>query len=297
MSRCLVVIFLVTVTAAFGQDSRRDVQFPGPSAAAIAAEVSEPGTANPTIDEPQFTFEIRLVTAPERLVDKFFDLSEVMLMESPPVHPFEDWKPLDSRTPIDIRSFETRVKPAFELSHGPRLIELADAQVREFIEAAQGDSRSNILFAPKLTVFAEQVGAMQDESKVNFLFSDAKSGKKGRSTAVEGTRIFVRATRRENGDMDANARIELHALPNRHEIPLTDDGMLSRRPEQTVTTMDVAGILRGETLHMAMMPPEPLSEPEKPESFIQRASFRRKQPRGVTRMIVLVSLRCGSATE
>lgn len=79
--------------------------------------------------------------------------------------------------------------------------------------------------------------------KSRFFYKGA-DGKQHRNSAIEGTRIFVGTTRREDVEIEANAQIELHALPNRYEIPLTEDHVLSRPPEQTVTTMALSGILK-----------------------------------------------------
>ena len=289
MCRCLIVVFLCISSTAFAQSSRRSTQFPVPQAAVSTNDVSEQADDAVSLEQPQFSFTIRLWTASERIIEAVLDPPAIQLDESPVAPPFEDWEPHSAGNPLQIRSFETRVKLAPEIAGGPALIELSDQQLADFTDAAQGDSRSNVITAPKLTVFCEQVGQVQDETKVPFFYKGA-DGKQHRSSAIEGTRIFVRTTRREDGEIEANAQIELHALPNRYEIPLTEDHVLSRPPEQTVTTMALSGILKTQQLHLAMISPEPNAEPEQSESLIQRAGFFRKQPSAVTRTVAVLTV-------
>ncbi len=295
MRRCLFAVFVCFSSKAFAEESRRYVQDYGPISADRSGNVAA-STEGTLPDPPQFVFEIRLTSASERAIQAV--LSPPLITEdvTPVALPFETWEPHDSGKKLQLRSFETRVKLAPEISGGPSLMELSDKQMFDFIQALQGDSRSNIMSAPKLTVFCEQVGQVHDESKVTFHFTNAK-GEARRSTAVEGTRMFVRATRRDDGEIEANAQIELHALPNRNDIPLSDDEALSRPPEQTVTTMALSGILKGETLHMAMIPSPSAPEPEKRESLIQRAGFFKKNQQPATRTVALVTVRRLEAPE
>jgi|GEM_PF-1695436 len=289
MCRCLVAVLLFISSTAFAQSSRRYTQFPVPQAAVSTNDVSEQADDAVSLEQPQFSFTIRLWTASERIIEAVLDPPVIQLDESPVAPPFEGWEPHSAGKTLQIRSFETRLKLAPEIAGGPALIELSDQQLADFIDAAQGDSRSNVITAPKLTVFCEQVGQVQDESKVPFLYKGT-DGKQYRSSAIEGTRIFVRTTRREDGEIEADAQIELHALPNRHEIPLTEDHVLSRPPEQTVTTMALSGILKKQQLHLAMISPEPTAEPELSESLIQRAGFFRKQPSPLIRTVAVLTV-------
>lgn len=288
MYRCLVVVLLFLPYTAFAQSSRRSSQLTSPNAAVSAVEVNKAADDAESSEQPQFSFTIHLWSASERIIDAVLDCPESRVSESPVAPPFEGWEPHAARDTLRIRSFETRVKRAPEMTLGPTLIELSAQQLADFTAAAQGDSRSNVITAPKLTVFCEQVGQVQDETKVPFLY-EGTDGKRYRSSAIEGTRIFVRATRREDGEIEADAQIELHALPNRHEIPLTNDHVLSRPPEQTVTTMALSGILKKRELHMAMISPESTTESAQSESLIQRAGFFRKQPRPITRKVVVLT--------
>jgi hypothetical protein len=289
MCRCLVAVLLFISSTAFAQSSRRSPQFPSPHAAVSANKVSKPADDAVSLEQPQFSFTIHLWTASERIIEAVLAPPSIQMDESPVAPPFEGWQPHSTGKTLLIRSFETRVKLAPEITGGPALIELSDQQLADFIDAAQRDSRSNVITAPKLTVFCEQVGQVQDESKVPFLYKGT-DGKQYRSSAIEGTRIFVRTTRREDGEIEADAQIELHALPNRHEIPLTEDHVLSRPPEQTVTTMALSGILKKQQLHLAMISPKPTAEPELSESLIQRAGFFRKQPSPVTRTVAVLTV-------
>lgn len=289
MCRCLVAVLLCFSGTALAQSSRRSTQFPGYRDTVSANNGSEQTDDAVLLERPQFSFTIRLWTASERIIEAVLDPPAIQRDESPVAPPFEGWEPHSAGKTLQIRLFETRVKLAPEIAGGPALIELSDQQLADFIDAAQGDSRSNVITAPKLTVFCEQVGQVQDESKVPFLYKGT-DGKQYRSSAIEGTRIFVRTTRREDGEIEADAQIELHALPNRHEIPLTEDHVLSRPPEQTVTTMGLSGILKKQQLHLAMISPEPTAEPELSESLIQRAGFFRKQPSPLIRTVAVLTV-------
>ena len=289
MCRCLVAVLLCFSGTALAQSSRRSTQFPGYRDTVSANNGSEQTDDAVLLERPQFSFTIRLWTASERIIEAVLDPPAIQRNESPVAPPFEGWEPHSAGKTLQIRLFETRVKLAPEIAGGPALIELSDQQLADFIDAAQGDSRSNVIMAPKLTVFCEQVGQVQDETKVPFLYKGA-DGKQHRSSTIEGTRIFVRTTRCEDGEIEADAQIELHALPNRHEIPLTEDHVLSRPPEQTVTTMGLSGILKKQQLHLAMISPEPTAEPELSESLIQRAGFFRKQPSPLIRTVAVLTV-------
>ena len=296
MCCCLVAVLLCFSGTALAQSSRRSTQFPGYRDTVSANNGSEQTDDAVLQERPQFSFTIRLWTASERIIEAVLDPPAIQRNESPVAPPFEGWEPHSAGNTLQIRSFETRIKLAPEIADGPALIELSDQQLADFTDAAQGDSRSNVITAPKLTVFCEQVGQVQDETKVPFLYKGA-DGKQHRSSTIEGTRIFVRTTRREDGEIEADAQIELHALPNRHEIPLTEDHLLSRPPEQTVTTMALSGILKKQQLHMAMILPEPTAGSEQAESLNQRAGFFRKQPRPVIRTVAVLTVSRLAASE
>ena len=291
MCCCLVAVLLCFSGTALAQSSRRSTQFPGYRDTVSANNGSEQTDDAVLQERPQFSFTIRLWTASERIIEAVLDPPAIQRNESPVAPPFEGWEPHSAGNTLQIRSFETRVKLAPKIADGPALIELSDQQLADFTDAAQGDSRSNVIMAPKLTVFCEQVGQVQDETKVPFLYKGA-DGKQHRSSTIEGTRIFVRTTRCEDGELYDKCRSACH-----YEIPLTEDHLLSRPPEQTVTTMALSGILKKQQLHLAMISPEPTAGSEQAESLIQRAGFFRKQPRPVIRTVAVLTVSRLAASE
>lgn len=255
----ILIAILVTASTVVAQQQRQPTNRPPQP----KAENKESSIAD---DAPQFVFEIRMVSASETLLRPLRKLGEASVPLAETTEPFEGWQPLNPAQAILLRKSGTHIQQTVE----PAVIELSDEQINDFVNAAQGDTRSNILLAPKVTVFEGQVGAIADQTKVAFLIHESGSSEPKTCEATEGTQIYVRATSLDEGRVQVDAKIQLRCLPNKTQIPVGK--VLTRAPEQTVSTISVSGVLSGKTLHIAVIPPETAAPPEKPSPRIRLVS-------------------------
>lgn len=248
-------------------------------------------------DSPQFCFEIRLVSAPEFIVRPLRLASPAL---SPPVvdsDPFEGWKTLNPGQSLLLHKTESRIENSAETE----INQVTDDQVREFVQAAQGHVRANILFAPKVTVFDRQTAQIADAAKVLFLADDTRPGFAKTVEAVEGVRFIVRPTLLDDGRVQADVKIKMCSLPNRHDIPVADDGTLLRAPEQVCTSIEYSAIMKADILHTAILPPSVAVTPERSEKRVTLASrivgSTKNKENEPTQIVWLVSMRRISTTE
>lgn len=248
----------------------------GGSAAAQLQSTNEPTNASTRLnpghsgpgmtDGPQYCFEIRAVSVSTDIIRPYFEKA-VRAQEQNREHiPFEGWKPLDPDQSLVLDTAETRTET------GSMVVKMSDREVRAFIADAQEGASNNILFAPKITLSEGQTGEISDQSKIPYADNAIrKSASAKPAEAVEGTQIFVRASQIEHGRSQADVEIQFHSLPDRNHIPLTDDGILPRKPVQTVSTVGFSALMAGDLLHTVVIPSEMLTEPLKP-SRIKLAS-------------------------
>ena len=220
-------------------------------------------------DGRQYSFEIRMVSVSEDAV-RALRQQAIPGLEQPQEHiPFEGWQILDPDQKLVLQKAETRINPSTDAA----VSEMTDRQFRQFIAEAQQGERNNIVFAPKVTVFEGQVGTITDQSNIQYVDSGSRtSGNVTLSKAVEGTQIFVRATVLDSGCTQADVEIHLHGLPDRRQISVSEDGVLTRAPQQTVSTLACSGLMSGEVLHIALLPHESPAESVKAASRIELAS-------------------------
>ncbi len=235
---------------------------------------SLPGHSGPAdSDGPQYSFEIRMVSAPEATIRPLRPRAIQSPEQRKEYVPFEGWQTLDPDQSVVLQREQTGIKTSLDAA----VVEITDRQIRQFITDARPGERSHIVFAPKVTVFEGQIGTITDQSKIQYV--DNRSPKSGKTTpveavgeAVEGTQIFVRASLLDNGSTQADVEIHLHGLPDRDQIPVTEEGVLTRMPQQTVSTLACSGTMSSEVLHIAVLPPESSTEAVKPASRIEVAS-------------------------
>jgi len=263
--RALIALLCLSVTA--------NAQLKGSNSLEESPQ-SLPGHSGPAdSDGPQYTFVIRMVSAPEARIRPLRPRA-IQSAEQHKEHvPFEGWQTLDPDQSVVFQEGQTRIKTSLDAA----VLEITDQQIRHFITDALQGERSNIVFAPKVTVFEGQIGKITDQSKIQYV--DNRSLKSGKTTlveaveeAVEGTQIFVRASLLDNGSTQADVEIHLHGLPDRDQIPVTEEGVLTRAPQQTVSTLACSGMMSSEVLHIAILPPESSKEAVKPASRIEVAS-------------------------
>ena len=221
-------------------------------------------------DGPPYRFEIRMVSAPEETIRPLRHSTIPGPEQRKEYVPFEGWQTLDPDQSVVLQREQTGIKTSLDAA----VVEITDRQIRQFItDSRQGEQR-HIVFAPKVTVFEGQIGTITDQSKFQYMENRSlKSETTAPIEAVEGTQIFVRASLLDNGSTQADVDIHLHGLRDRDKIPVTEEGILTRVPQQTISTLACSGMLSGEELHIAILPHDDHpTESEKPSSRIELAS-------------------------
>ncbi|HQX50141.1 MAG TPA: hypothetical protein PK992_20820 [Planctomycetaceae bacterium] len=217
-------------------------------------------------DEPQFSFELRTITMAEDILRPFRPAATRTPEQLENSEPFADWEALDPGQEIAVRTVETRIENAAETV----VTQWTENQMDEFIQAAQENRRSNILFAPKVTVFNQQTACIVDETKRVIMSADEPV--RVSSEAIEGMRFYVRTSLLDDGRAQIDVKIRMCSLQNRHEVPTFDIDTLLRGPEQTCTTIAYSAMLTGDVLHTAVLPPAISHGPAKTEKRITLAS-------------------------
>ncbi len=179
--------------------------------------------------------------------------------------PFADWEPLDPGQRIVVRKVETCIENTAETA----VTQWTEDEMYEFVQAAQANRRSNILFAPKVTVFDRQTATIADETKRIVMGAD---GHEASSEAFEGTRFYVRSSLLDDGSAQIDVKIRMCSLANRHAVPAVDIDTLLRDPEQICTTIAYSAMLTGDVLHTAVLPPAISHSTAKTEKRITLAS-------------------------
>ena len=221
------------------------------------------------LDTPQYAFEIRAVSTSEQTIHALRPKAQHPPVVKKEHVPFEGWTPLKPDQTLMMHRADKHADRCLNES----VIELTKRQSEHFIAAAQTDHRSNIRFAPKITVFEGQVGTISDGAEMLYIANPtADATPVGYNEAFEGTQISVRPTRLEDGRMQADVELVVYAIIDRHEIPKRDNGVFTREPQRSVSTISCSGILSGNIIHLAILPPEAQTETSKPDSPIKQAS-------------------------
>lgn len=76
---------------------------------------------------------------------------------------------------------------------------LTDAQLKRLIETAQGDRRTNVMLAPKVTLFDGQAGEVRDVSERPFVVDVDRTRKTVVESIAEGTQLAVRPRLKSQG--------------------------------------------------------------------------------------------------
>ncbi len=171
----------------------------------------------------QVTIECRLMTVADQVINNldWFDDNIIsglrnggsnrnQIQSEPMFRPDVPFEPS-----FHVQQSTTQSCPAFNLT-------LNDRQAHELISSAQGDACSNIMFAPKVTVFTGQVATINDFTQRPFVTNIRLAGKTADKTAGEmepvvemvgeGTQIEFKAEVTEELDTELQAIVSLSQI-------------------------------------------------------------------------------------
>jgi beta-lactamase regulating signal transducer with metallopeptidase domain len=167
----------------------------------------------------QVVIECRWMTVSDVLINNldWFDDSIISKLRNSDSHrnQFQAEPMLRADTPfepnIHVQQSTLQSCPVFDLT-------LNDRQAYELISSAQGDTRSNIMFAPKVTFFTGQIGSIEDFIQRPYVTNIRLTGEAGSDMEPvvemvgEGTQIELKADVTEELDTELQALVTLSRL-------------------------------------------------------------------------------------
>jgi hypothetical protein len=167
----------------------------------------------------QVIIECRLMTVSDDVINKldWFDDSIVSKLRNGDLHKNQIQTEPSFRADVPfepnfhVQQNTIKSCPVFDLA-------LNDRQAYELISSAQGDSRSNIIFAPKVTLFTGQIASIEDFIKRPYVTNIRLTGDAGIDMepvvemVSEGTQIELKANVTEGMDTELQAVVTLSQL-------------------------------------------------------------------------------------
>ena len=238
----------------------------------------------------QFTFEIRFLSGSEELIEQIPKecLTEISMPKQR--EPFQDWETQKSfdnvgTDAVFISQPTWHIRP-IEIT---RVATLDDEQMGRLIQSAQNDSRSNIMSAPKVTVFRDQVGTIEDCVRTP-LQPNVENGASPKDELLNGTQVYIRVTSKEDGAFWADSEVLLHSIDSAQQTNQSEQA--SKTPTRQMTnTYRLSHQVNGENRTVVIIPPrsQPAVEPPKPK--IRLAGFRKPVPVRPGRMLIAIKVR------
>lgn len=220
-------------------------------------------------DKQHYRVEVRFISVSERIYDFLKESARICTTPKKAEGPFEGWQNLGpGQDGLIQKSNLSRPRSEFQLAM------LTEAQMLPFIHAAQGDTRSNILLAPRLIIPAGETGSVSDLTAVRCQ-KKSRTGENEIVEVKEGTEISVRVTPLDQTSLQIDVAVDLHELLNRSEIEVLNSGVLSRVPEHQQTSVGCSGIVKNEgqgNQTLVLLPAEFPEVREPAESPIRRVS-------------------------
>lgn len=259
---------------------------------AVAQEPSEvtDSAQSAAHDPEQFTFEIRFISAAEPLIEQIPKECLTEISTPKPREPFEDWDPQKSfdrvgADPVFLGQPTWQIRP----TEVTRVATLDDDQMARLIQSAQNDSRSNIMSAPKVTVYRDQVGTIEDCARIPLhpIEGDSAAAK---GELLNGTQVHVRVTSRDDGTFWADSEILLHSID---AAPPTDKSEQATKPptRQMTDTYRLSHQVNHGKRTVVIIPTTSLPAVEPPKPRIRLAGFRKTVPVQPSRMLIAITVR------
>lgn len=220
-------------------------------------------------DKQHYRVEVRFISVSERIYDFLKESARICETPKKAKGPFEGWQKLEPGQEGMVQKSNLN-RPGSEF----QLAMLNEAQMLPFIHAAQGDTRSNILLAPRLIVPAGETGTVSELTAVRCQ-KKSRTGENEILEVKEGTEISVRVTPVDQNSQQVDVALDFHELLNRAEIEVLNSGVLSSVPEHQQTSVGCSGIVKNEgqgNPTLVLLPAEFPEATEPAESPIRKVS-------------------------
>lgn len=128
---------------------------------------------------------------------------------------------------------------------------LSDQQMSQFMQIAQSDPNSNIMFAPKITVFDQQKAVIQDTTQRPFVVGLTKVGTEYEpqiKSVDDGIKVALKAAVK-NTDVRLDLAIKLSDIQDVSTRDAGPEGTMIQIPSVKATKVELSALLaKGETL-------------------------------------------------
>lgn len=200
-------------------------------------------------DGSQISVEVRFVTATPQLFEqlKADDLIRSQQPKKSQILPNSSDEELAQQGGIQLVSATTVVEqrqPVFVRS-------LTEAQTRKFIQVVESDERSNILFAPKVTLFDQQDAVIQDTTHRPFVVGLKEAGADYQpqiETVDDGIKVAMKTTVKGR-DVRLDLAIRLSEITSVMTQSAGPKNVSIQVPSVKATTVELSALLaEGKTL-------------------------------------------------
>jgi len=225
-------------------------------------------------DLAQITIEVRFVAASPAVFQqlKMRDLIRIQQPATTPTLPNSSDKELAEQGGIQLISSKTIVE-----QNQPVFIKSLNAeQTKQFIQIAQSDARSNIMFAPKVTVFDRQEAMIQNTTQRPFVVGLTKAESQYQpeiQTIDDGIKVALKATVKDtNIRLDLAIRMaDIERVSTKNAGP---EGTAVQIPSVKATTVKLSALLnKGRTLAIYGLPLDRHVTLEQPVPYVGKVPY------------------------
>lgn len=201
-------------------------------------------------EEQQITLETRFLSAPPEVFQKLLKRGslQVAARSNELSVPDVSDKELAATGGVQLVSAETGTQ-----THAPVSIQLLeDRNVKALLQAVQGDARSSVLFAPKVTLFNRQTAAIADTRVYPFVVGvvhENGAASPQIQKFEDGTRLAARCRLMKNRGVRLDLHVRMSTMEDVGLLEVQEQGITLQVP--TVHTQDIrtsANVPAGRTL-------------------------------------------------
>lgn len=247
----------------------------------------EPAPADAT-SQAQVSIEVRYLSISPKLLAEIGlkpDLIVPATPEKSETPKFSEPIATDDDFPIQLISAATVVETKIPVA----VQSLTDAQLKRLIETAQGDRRTNIMFAPKVTLFDGQSGEVSDASERPFVVDIDRNRKTVIQSIAEGTQLAVRP-RVKNQGIALDLQIQFSNIVDVQTTSKNPDQQI-QVPTVKATRIELSAMIgNGKSLVLwpNPLPPEPATPAKKNLSGLLKKKAPEAEP---TSLVLLITPR------
>ena len=206
-------------------------------------------------DSAQIAIEVRFVTASPGVFEqlKAQDLIRTEHTVTTPTLPSSSDEELAKLGGIQLVSATTVIEarqPVFIRS-------LSETQMIQFLRIAESDERSNIMFAPRMTVFDQQEAVIQDTTQRPFVVGLTRAGAEYQpqiETVDDGIKVALKASVK-NADVRLDLAIKMSDVQHVTSRNAGPEGTAIQVPSVKTTAVELSAMLdEGKTLAIYGLP-------------------------------------------